>query len=207
MPDPISGHDLPAVRRPWPQRWIPDEKQLRNHRGLRWMGPLLQRRWLWHFSRRRVALGAGIGVFFGFLVPVAQIFGAALLALALRANLPVATVATFISNPLTFVPITVAAYQTGSALLGESPRSDAEGAIARAAEQKDADAATEASAPKAPWWERLRDIGKPLVLGLFVFAVVGGVGTWALVRVAWTLAVRRKRRRRVKASQHAQRGK
>ncbi len=198
MSDSPPGGARPRAPRPWPQRWIPSEERVRNQRGLRWMGPLLQRRWLWHFSRRRVALGVGIGVFFGFLIPVAQIFGAALLALVLRANLPAATVATFVSNPLTFVPITVAAYHTGSALLGESPRPDAEGAITHAMAQKNQETATETTT-EPRWWERLRDIGKPLVLGLAVFAVVGGFGAWAVVHVAWTLAVWRKRRRRLSA--------
>ena len=198
MPDLPPGSGRPRAPRPWPQRWIPSEEQLRNQRGLRWMGPLLQRRWLWHFSRRRVALGVGIGVFFGFLIPVAQIFGAALLALVLRANLPAAAVATFVSNPLTFVPITVAAYHTGSALLGEPPRADAEGAITQAAAQKDLDTDAE-KVVELRWWERLRGIGKPLVLGLAVFAVLGGLGAWGVVHVAWTLAVWRKRRRRLGA--------
>ena len=199
MPETPDGTRSPPAPRPWPQRWIPSEERLRQQRGLRWMGPLLERRWLWHFSRRRVALGVGIGVFFGFLIPGAQIAGAALLALLLRANLPAAAVATFVSNPLTFVPITVAAYHTGSALLGESPHPDAEGAITTAMAEKEraADAGDPPAAPR--WWERLRDIGKPLFLGLSVFAVVGGVGAWALVHAAWTFAVSRKRRRRTHA--------
>lgn len=194
-------HDRPQrAPRPWPQRWIPDEQRLSTHPTLRWLGPLLRRRWLWHFSRRRVALGAGIGVFLGFLIPVAQIAGAALLALLLRANLPVAAFATLVSNPVTFVPITVAAYHTGSALLGVAPHPDAEGAIARAMEQKNAgDPAAAVPSPAAPgWWERLRGIGKPLFLGLAVFAVVGGFSAWLLVHAAWTLAVWRKRRRRMR---------
>jgi len=199
MPDLPDPHERRRqASRPWHQRWIPDEETLRNHPTLRWLGPMLRRRWLWHFSRRRVALGAGIGVFFGFLIPVAQIAGAALLAMLLRANLPVAAFATLVSNPLTFVPITVAAYHTGAALLGETPHPDAEGTIHRAMEQEDADAPDTSAAPTtAPgWWERLRGIGKPLFMGLSVFAVVGGIGTWLLVHAAWTVAVWLKRRRR-----------
>jgi len=48
------------------------------------------------------------------------------------------------------------------------------------------------------WLRRVADIGKPLVLGLAVFAVVGGLCTWALVHVLWTLAVCLKRRRRLR---------
>ena len=36
------------------------------------------------------------------------------------------------------------------------------------------------------------------MLGLAVFAVIGGVGTWALVHLAWTLGVQMKRRQRLR---------
>lgn len=185
--------------RHWIRRKLPTEDTLKAHPGLRWMGPLLRRPWLWQLNRRRVALGAGIGVFFGFLIPVLQIAGAAVFALLLRGNLPVAAFSTLVSNPFTYAPIGVLAYQTGSAILGEPVKPAAAAAAAAMVQAADA---TPAAAPRAStdegpgWLERLQSIGKPLFLGLAVFAVVGGLGTWALVHVAWTLGVWLKRRRR-----------
>src|SRR3990172_7236576 len=101
------------------RRLLPSRDALRANRSLRWLGPLLDRAWLWQFSRRRVAAGVGIGVFFGFMIPVLQIPFAAMFALILRANLPAAAVSTLVSNPLTYAPIVVAAYRVGKALLGE----------------------------------------------------------------------------------------
>lgn len=171
--------------------WIPDEQSLSNRAGLRWLGPLLRRPWLWQFTRRRVALGAGIGVFFGFLIPVAQLVGAALLAVVLRANLPIAAVATLVSNPLTYAPIGIGAYRTGLALLDEEAQPLAEQVIADAAESEVEDMAD------TGWWERLRNVGKPLLLGMAVFAVVGGVLTWMLVHAGWIATVWWRRRKRV----------
>ena len=54
-------------------------------------------------------------------------------------------------------------------------------------------------AAQTGWFEKLQSIGKPLLLGLSVFAVIGGVGTWALVHLAWTLGVQMKRRQRLRA--------
>lgn len=173
------------------RRWLPSEDKLRTQRSLRWLGPLLRRPWLWHLTRRRVAMGAAIGVFFGFLVPVMQIAAAAGVAVLLRANLPVAAAATLVSNPLTYVPIWVAAYRTGAALLGEPI--DAAQARAQAealADQLDADEIDSRS-----WSQRLLAIGKPLMLGLTVFAVAGATVTWFTVQLLWTLAVRVRRRR------------
>lgn len=153
---------------------------------LRWLGPLLDRPGLWHFDRRGVALGAALGVFFGFLIPVAQIFAAALVALVLRANLPVAAVATLVSNPLTYGPIFVLAYRTGSALLGEAPDPASEAAVEREAEEDRADPQT--------WGERFGAVGRPLMLGLAIFAVGGGVATWIAVNLAWVLVARLRRK-------------
>ena len=175
--------------RKWIRRFTPTEATLRAHPSLRWLGPLLRRPWLWHMNRRRVAVGAGIGVFFGFLIPVAQILGAALFAILLRANLPVAAVSTLVSNPLTYAPIFVLAYQTGAALLGETVEPAAAEALADAID-----------APATPvsggWIDRTKAVGKPLFLGLAVFATVGGLTAWALVHVLWTAGLWLKRRRR-----------
>ena len=156
--------------RHWIRQRLPTEDTLKAHPSLRWMGPLLRRPWLWQMNRRRVALGAGIGVFFGFIVPIAQIAGAALFAIVLRANLPVAAVATLISNPLTYAPIAVLAHATGA----------------------------DASVVDPGWIERIQAVGKPLLLGLAVFAVVGGISAWALVHAAWMLAAWLKLRRRTR---------
>ena len=180
--------------RHWIQKRLPTEETLKAHPTLRWMGPLLRRPWLWQMNRRSVALGAGIGVFFGFMIPVLQIAGAAVFATLLRANLPVAAFATLVSNPLTYAPIGLLAYQTGAALLGEAVVPEAVRALDEVGELS--------PVAEAGWFEKLQSIGKPLMLGLSVFAVIGGVGTWALVHLAWTLGVQMKRRQRLRARQH-----
>jgi uncharacterized protein (DUF2062 family) len=180
--------------RHWIRKRLPTEETLKAHPTLRWMGPLLRRPWLWQLNRRSVALGAGIGVFFGFMVPVLQIAGAAVFATLLRANLPVAAFATLVSNPLTYAPIGLLAYQTGAALLGEAVVPEAVRALDEVGELS--------PVAEAGWFEKLQSIGKPLMLGLSVFAVIGGVGTWALVHLAWTLGVQMKRRQRLRARQH-----
>lgn len=116
---------------------------------------------------------------------MAQILGAALLALLLRANLPVAAVSTLVSNPLTYGPIWVLAYRTGTMLLGEKPDAARVAAVEREAEAENQDALT--------WSERFASIGKPLALGLAVFAVIGGTITWILVNLLWLLVARLRR--------------
>ncbi len=68
-------------------------------------------------GRRSVSGGVALGVFIGLLPVLGQtplaIFGA----LLLRVNLPLAAVAVWISNPITFVPIFYFAYRLGAMLL------------------------------------------------------------------------------------------
>ncbi|HLS87018.1 MAG TPA: DUF2062 domain-containing protein [Burkholderiales bacterium] len=175
------------------RRYAPSDQTLRNHRTLRWLGPLLHRPWLWHMNRRTVAMGVGIGVFFGLLIPVFQIAGAALFAIMLRANLPVAAVSTLVSNPFTYAPIGVAAYKVGKAVLGERPNPQDEQMIERSASD-----ATVTEVVEPGWWQRFAGIGKPVMVGLAIFAVVGGVSAYFLTSLAWRLGVvlRMRRRRR-----------
>lgn len=181
--------------RHWIRHRLPTEETLKAHPSLRWMGPLLRRPWLWQLNRRSVALGAGIGVFFGFMVPVLQIAGAAVFAMLLRANLPVAAFSTLVSNPVTYAPIGLLAYQAGAALLGEPVLPEAVQALDEVDELP--------PIAQAGWFDKLQSIGKPLMLGLSVFAVIGGVGTWALVHLTWTLGVQMKRRQRLRARARA----
>jgi uncharacterized protein (DUF2062 family) len=175
-------------------RLLPTPEALRANRSLRWLGPLLHRPWLWQFNRRTVAAGVGIGVFFGFLIPVLQIAFAAGFAVVLRANLPVAAASTLVSNPFTYAPIGVAAYQVGSALLG--PSGTAASAPAASVEDLVGGASvTEGIEPG--WWKRFADVGKQVMLGLAVFAVVGGIGAYFATLLVWRLAVVLRRRRRV----------
>lgn len=177
------------------KHWLPSEQRLHGARSLRWLGPLLRRPWLWHLTRRRVAAGAAIGVFFGFLIPVMQIAAAAVAAVVLRANLPVAAAATLVSNPVTYVPIWVAAHRTGTVLLGE-PIDAAQARAQAAAMAQHIDAGLAAGDDAPGWPRRLLDIGKPLMLGLLVFALIGAALAWLVVHLLWTGAVALRRRRR-----------
>jgi len=70
----------------------------------RWLAPIAHRflrSELWRFTRRSVPRGAALGLFAAFIVPFGQIFLAAFLALPARANVPVAALITFVTNPLT----------------------------------------------------------------------------------------------------------
>jgi len=134
------------------------------------MGPLLDRPWLWHVNRSSISKGLAIGMFFGFLLPLGQGLVAGVVAMGLRANLPAAVLATFVSNPLTTPAILIAAYHAGLAVLREP-------------------AALPALAEDTGWIEKIGAMGEPLLVGLALLAVAAAALTYFGVQLAWRIGV------------------
>ena len=83
---------------------------------------LLHNQNLWGIRRRAVVPAFAIGLFTAFLPFPGHPVIAALAALALRVNIPVAALATFVSNPLTMGPMYYLAHRLGQFLLGMEPQ-------------------------------------------------------------------------------------
>ncbi|MBD3767805.1 MAG: DUF2062 domain-containing protein [Gammaproteobacteria bacterium] len=157
------------------RRFIPTQDSLMNNRWLKWLTPWLAHPKLWHWSRRGVALGVALGVFFGLLIPIAQIPITAVAAVILRANLPVAAASTFVTNPVTFAPIYYAAYQLGSWVTGDTtPLVDFE-SLDEPVNQE----------TEKGFFERLEDMGKPLLVGLSIMASVAGLISYFVINFLW----------------------
>jgi len=182
---------------------VPTRAQIRENRWLRWLGPLLRRPRLWRWSRRGVALGVALGVFFGLLIPVAQIPLSVGAAVVMRANVPAAAVSTLVTNPLTFGPLYYGAYRLGHWVTGTTPNNqgrNGNGAVQKSA--KELQAAEELKAAGLPKeeirvWQRMLSVGKPLLLGLAIIATFMGLLSYALIALVWhgwTWLKRRKRR-------------
>ncbi|WBY02623.1 DUF2062 domain-containing protein [Ramlibacter tataouinensis] len=174
---------------------VPTRDALQRNRWLRWLGPALHHPRLWHLSRRGLAMGVALGVFFGLLFPLAQIPFSAAAAVALRAHVPAAVASTLVSNPATFGPIYYAAWRLGAALLGEAGPAPGDALSETAPE--------EGATPDAGWFgqalRRVKAVGKPLLLGLSIFAVSMGLLSYVLASWIWALRVRLRRKRRLAA--------
>ena len=157
----------------WLER-LPDREQLRQSPGLRWLGPLIERPWLWRMDRRSVARGVALGMFFGLTIPFGQGLFSGAAAVLFRANLPTAVVTTFISNPFTTPAILLAGYLTGSVLLGHPAREPFSFDDGRA------------------WMEKLSAVGEPLVVGLLVLATAAAAASYAMVHLYWRMAAYRR---------------
>jgi len=171
-------------------RFLPSPETLQRNRWLRWLGPALHHPRLWHLSRRGLALGMAVGVFFGLLIPIAQIPLSAAAAVALRANVPAAVASTLVTNPVTFGPVYYVAWRLGSAVLGAPVAPDEAPPTPQAAP----------APPDTHWWQRIvgsvLGVGRPLLVGLAILACSIGLLTYFAVSWIWAIRVRWARRRR-----------
>ena len=145
----------------------------------RWLRPfahLFSHPSLWHLNRRSVPRGIAVGLFAAFALPIGQFALAALLALPLRANVPLAAVATLVSNPLTFPAIYVAAFKVGSLVLRHSP--DDAGEIA------------------GSFGAFLLEVSAPTAVGLLLFAISSAAAGFVAAKWWWRLRVLRRHRSR-----------
>jgi uncharacterized protein (DUF2062 family) len=163
------------------KRWIPSRTHLRQNRWLRPVARHLDDDRLWHATRSSVARAVAIGLFFGLMIPVLQFLFAIVTAIVLRAHVAIAAAATLITNPFTFAPIYWFAWWLGSGLLGV--KADAPPAMAP---PENAGLATrDPLGLLESTWQSITSVGAPLLLGLFVLAVVASAIGYAAVWLLW----------------------
>jgi hypothetical protein len=175
---------------------LPTPESIREHRWLQWCAPVLSHPRLWHLHRRAVALGVAIGLVTGLIPGPIQMLLAAVIAIPLRANIPAAVFTTLYTNPVTFVPLYILAYNIGGLVTGGS--------------------APLVMPPDLGWnWEGLTrlfpalftwitSMGDTLLVGLAIQCSVFAVAGYALTMIVWrvivTLAWRKRHARRAKAA-------
>jgi hypothetical protein len=163
---------------------LPSHESIRANRYLARFGPWLHHHNLWHLHRRSVAGGVAAGLFAG-LIPGSnpvQFTAGALLAIAGRVNLPIAVLVTFYSNPFTIVPLYYVAFRLGQLALLQSG-----GGLPALAFGLEGKGFSE-WLPAALEW--LASVGKPLVVGLPLLALLLAVSGYFVVDWTWRLYVR-----------------
>lgn len=159
---------------------------------MRWLGRYLaERPWLWVAHRRKVALGAALGVGIGVIPGPGQMGLAAIAAIVFRGNVAAAAAATWLTNPFTLVPIWSLAIALGSWVL---PHEAGQAWVPSL--QLD-------WAHPSLWWDAistwLMSLGKPLLVGLPLAGLVLGVVTYFIVYHAWWFWIWSARRNRLRA--------
>lgn len=168
----------------WARRNMPTRESLEANRFMRPFAHRVLRSELWRFTRRSVPRGVALGMLVGIIIPVAQIFFAALFSFSVRANVPVAALTTFVTNPFTTPLIWFISYEIGAFIL----RVDASTVVApvsTALEQTDFD--------KALQW--LTGATLVTAFGIVVVAIVSSAVSYLVTGWVWRIWVGRKRRK------------
>lgn len=175
------------------RRYLPSYESVRANRWIACFGPWLQHPNLWHLNRHSAAGGVAVGLFAGLVPGPLQMLTAALIAVPLKVNLPLALFTTLYTNPFTIGPLYLLAYQIGKLIIA------GDGAIS--------------NAPAFDWlhfWSWLEAfgqwllaMGKPLALGLVVLATSLAVLGYAGVQLAWRLNVAHAWRKRAHGRRQA----
>ena len=163
------------------RKYLPHPDEVRSSRYVAMFGGLLDHPNLWHLNRTSVPGAFAIGLFAGLIPGPLQMIGAALLAVPLRKNLPVALITTLYTNPVTIVPLYVLAYGYGKLLLGE--RHD--GLLI---EPFDFDWSDLLGSIQG-LYEWMLALGKPLAIGLPALALTLAALGYVIVRFGWRFYV------------------
>jgi uncharacterized protein (DUF2062 family) len=155
---------------------LPTRHALAAHPWLRPVAGRILDPQLWRLQHEAVARGVAIGIFWAFVIPVAQVVVATVHCTWWRGNIPAAAAVTLVTNPLTIGFWLWLAYQLGGRVLGESVSSNAA-----------------LGAQTATW---LADYGWPIALGMGLFAVGGSLAGYISVKLIWRLRILVKRRQR-----------
>jgi uncharacterized protein len=172
----------------WIRRNSPRREDLLESRWIKPFGHRVAHSHLWRFTRTSVPRGVALGLFVGIflLIPGIQIIGVALLALPVRANIPIGAAMTFLSNPLTTPFLCAAAVWIGNGLFGL---------------HADITALTllwEKGASVSEWLSWIAsDVALAFVPGLFVISALAAIVGYILASIGWDNWIRLRWRRKL----------
>lgn len=134
---------------------------------------------LWRFTRRSVPRGVALGLFSAFIVPLGQIFLAAFFALPARANMPLAALVTFVTNPFTYPAWIVVAKEVGELVLNidETMGPGAAGSLAE----------------DSGWLATFFELAGVTAFGFVVLAIVSAATGYVIAGAVWRVMVARRR--------------
>jgi uncharacterized protein (DUF2062 family) len=170
----------------WTRRNMPTREQMERSRWIKPFANRVLRSELWRFTRRSVPRGVALGMLVGIIIPFAQILFASLLSLSVRANVPVAALTTFITNPFTTPLLWMFSYKVGSWLLQVD-------AMTVVAPVNTAIEHTELQ--DALQW--LTGATLVTAFGLIVVAIVAAAVSYMVTSLSWRVWIARKRQMRL----------
>ena len=163
------------------KRIFPKMDTIKNEKILKIFGPLVFQPNLWHINKKSVSRGFAIGFFCAFIPLPGQMIIAAFLSIALSANIPIAIIITWITNPMTFAPIFYITYKIGLFILNIQSSIDI-------------------STLNLNILSSLKLIWKPLLVGSFILSGISSVISYFIVIIFWKFSVKKSWLKRKKSN-------
>jgi len=148
------------------KRLFPKLDAVKEEKILKIFGPAVLQPNLWHINKKSVSRGFAIGAFCAFIPLPGQMILAAFLALTFAANLPIAIILTWITNPLTYTPIFFFAYKIGSFFITTN-------------------VTPEITDDELSLLSNIMHIWEPLFLCSIILALIGSTISYLLIRIYW----------------------
>tara|TARA_B100000674_G_scaffold489506_2_gene503607 strand:- start:265 stop:777 length:513 start_codon:yes stop_codon:yes gene_type:complete len=157
---------------------LSNSKILNKFRNMRILSSFLKDPYLLHLNRKSVSGAFAVGLFWAMIPIPIQMIAAAITAVGVRVNLPLAITLVWISNPLTMAPIFYFNYLVGTWTIG-------------------VDSDISKFEPNLNWiMTQLETIWVPLYFGSFLVGLVVGILGYFSVRVYWRWYIIRKLKKR-----------
>lgn len=102
----------------WFRKFLPKKENIVNLPPFKKIKQFTSDHKLWNINCRSISFGVGIGLFSAFIPLPIQMLIATILSIFFRANLPIAILMTWVSNPFTFLPFNFLIYVVGAFVTG-----------------------------------------------------------------------------------------
>src|SRR3990167_310997 len=175
------------------KKWLPHPDHIKKDSRLNHVKHHLFDPNIWHLNRSSVSKGVAIGLLIAFIPLPIQMLMSAILAIIFRANLIIAIVMTWITNPITFLPINYFVYKVGTWVT----RDHSTYSVTHEFEWH-GKSLYDIFSSSFIW---LQSVGKPFLIGLPIVAISSAVLGYFLIHFCWKGAVylqwkKRKNRRK-----------
>lgn len=166
------------------KQFMPNTKDIKNHKHLKVFGKFIHDPNLWHLNRYSVSTAFSVGLFAAFVPMPFQMILAASLAMLFRANLPISVALVWLTNPFTIAPLFYLSYKIGAYALHLPIQQNIHFELS------------------LHWiYLQFNHIGAPFLLGCLILGLGSGTVCNILIRLFWRYSIVREWKHRAKKRQ------
>lgn len=159
--------------------FLPKKEDITKHQTS-WLGKKIHDRNLWKYNIESVPRGIAIGIFVAFIPLPMQMFLAVILGTICRANLPLAVICTWITNPITFIPINYFIHDFGEFILNVQHNDITIDPLDF----------SDFSHVLQEMVFLIKTLGKPFIVGLPIVAFGAAFLSYTIITVVWYIAAK-----------------